>query len=169
MMIRRIIETLGLSSSSVGEISASLSETVVTHRDSTPKNYAEMVRSFGLVAAEGILQALTAANLHGAAAVYTGVGIDLSLDVSQQQLDALAAAVPQLAEACAAMKLIGRRTAPRWQASGLEQMPSDAEITAALQSIADSQAVATFFNETLNPLVSSGASKTDVKAAVAAW
>ena len=169
MSLRTVIESLGMSASSVSEVSASLSASVVTHRDSTPKNYAEMVRSFGLVAAEGILQALTAANLHGAAAVYTGVGIDLSLDVSQQQLDALAAAVPQLADVCVELKLIGRRTAPRWQASGLEQMPSDAEITAALASIADSQAVATFFNETLNPLVSSGAGKADIKAAVAAW
>jgi len=160
---------MGLAGHSVGDVTAALSQTVVTHLDSTPKTYGACARAYGARVAEAIGDAMEAGGMKRAAILYVTEGIDLSLDDSQEGLTQIAESVPELAEVCEQLKSIGRVTAPRWQAVGLDALPSEAEIVEALAAIADTQAVATFFNETLNQLVSSGAGKEQIKSAVAAW
>lgn len=125
-----IITKLNLAGKTASEVVASLAENITTHSDSSPKNYADMVREHGLEAAEGILKALKNGGLEGAAAVYTGAGIDLSLDVTQNRLHVLAMRVPQLAEVCKQLKFAGRVTMQQWEASGLTSLPTEVAVIA---------------------------------------
>lgn len=167
MTLRSTIESLGLSGRAVESVVMALSATVVTHLDSTPKNYAAMVRAFGLTMAEAILKALKAAGLDGAAALYTGNGIDLSLDVTQQQLDALAVAVPQLADVCAALKAAGKRTAPQWQASGLSKMPTEDEIKEAMAELSVEQWASSLWVGVIQPAVAERKTIEEIKLLIA--
>lgn len=161
MALRSTIESLGLSGRAVESVVMALSATVVTHLDSTPKNYAAMVRVIGPTKAEGILKSLKSAGLDGAAALYTGTGLD------QQQLEALAVAVPQLADVCAALKAAGKRTAPQWQASGLSKMPTEAEIKEAMAELSVEQWASSLWVGVIQPAVAERKTIEEIKSLIA--
>jgi hypothetical protein len=169
-MLASVIQSLGLADSTAAEIVEALIQTVVNRVDATPRTYGFIVREFGIEAAEGVLVALTAAGLNGAAATYVNVGIDLSHATAQAQLTALAAANPDIAEFCNTLKELGISHTEQWRKSGLASLPTTEEVEIALTAIADRTAVVTFLNEVLNPLLADDATtKAQIKAAVAAW
>ncbi|MGZ5508705.1 MAG: hypothetical protein ACXWKH_20215 [Limisphaerales bacterium] len=130
--------------------------------------YKGVVDRFGLQAGEGLLAAIQGAGLAGAALTYINPGIDLSLAVTQSNLASIATAVPALAVVCEALKEIGITHGTRWQLWGVSQ-PVLADITAARSENANQQAVATFMNETLNPLLATNPTPAQIKSAVSAW
>lgn len=97
--------------------------------------YNGVATQFGTSAAEGLGAAIKAAGLEVAYITYATIGFDLSLDQTQEQLETLGNAVPELANLCATMKAIGRPLAKRWQRVGLESLPSESDITAAIAEI----------------------------------
>ena len=169
-MLKNVIQSLGLAENTAAEIVEALGETVVNRVDATPRTYGFIVREYGLEAAEGVLVALTAAGLHGAAATYISPGIDLSHATAQAQLTALGAANPSIADFCNILKELGISHTEQWRKSGLEALPTTQEAETALAAIADRSKVVTFLNEVLNPLLADDATtKAQIKAAVAAW
>lgn len=128
------IQSLGLSGTAAGIRTAFDADVDLPH-DHTLWTYNGVATTFGPQAAEGLAQAMTAAGLTTAVMVYASRGFDLSLDLTRQQLDAIAAGVPALAEVCASLKAIGRPTTKRYAYAGLNSLPSEAEITAALAEI----------------------------------
>lgn len=169
-MLTNAIQSLSLTDSTAEEIVAALGETVVNRVDDTPRTYGFIVREYGLSAAEGLLVALTDAGLHGAAATYINPGIDLSHTTAQDQLTALGAANPSIADFCNTLKELGISHTEQWRNSGLDALPTTEEVETALAEIADRSDVVTFLNEVLNPLLADDATtKAQIKAAVAAW
>lgn len=169
-MLQSVIVSLGLTENTAEEIVEALGQTVVNRVDATPRTYAFIVREYGLVAAEGVLLALTSAGLNGAAATYINPGIDLSHATTQDQLTALGAANPSITDFCNTLKELGISHTERWRKSGLDALPTTQEVETALAAIADRAEVVSFLNEVLNPLLSDNATtKAQIKAAVAAW
>lgn len=133
-------------------------------------SYNGVATTFGDTAAEGLAQAMSAAGLTTAVMVYASKGFDLSLQQTQDKLDAIAVGVPPLAQVCIALKAIGRPTTTRWQFCGLSALPTEAEVAAAINTIADQQQIAALMNEVINPALSDPATTlASLKAAIAAW
>lgn len=132
------IQSLGLSGTAA-EIRTALNADVAMPHDRTLWTYNGVAQAFGSEAAEGIAQAIAAAGLPTAVTVYAARGFDLSLDQTREQLDEIATGVPALAQVCVALKAIGRPTAKRYATAGLDALPSEVEITAALAEIADDE------------------------------
>lgn len=130
-MLPEILRSLDLVDKTPAEAQAALSASVNLSHDHTLWTYNGVANQFGPAAAEGLAQAMAAAGLTTAVMVYAARGFDLSLEATQQQLDAIAAGVPQLAQVCGALKLIGRPVAPQWQVSGLGTLPTEEEIATA--------------------------------------
>jgi hypothetical protein len=169
-MLKNVIQSLGLADSTAEEIVEALGQTVVNRVDATPRTYGYIAREFSIEAAEGILIALTAAGLHGAAATYINPGIDLSHASSQAQLTALGAANSEIADFCNILKELGISHTEQWRKSGLDALPTTKEVETALVAIAEWTEVVTFLNEVLNPLLADDATtKAQIKTAVAAW
>lgn len=129
MSLVDLVAAVGVEQSDA-EIVAAASVDVPLAYNTERWTYAGVASRFGPEAAEGLSQAMTAAGLTTAVIAYATVGFDLSLDITQAQLDAIAGAVPQLADACNALKLIGRPTAKRYTQFGLDALPSESDIAA---------------------------------------
>lgn len=133
-------------------------------------SYNGVATTFGDAAAEALAQAMTTAGLATAAMVYASKGFDLSLQQTQDKLDAIAVGVPPLAQVCIALKAIGRPTTTRWEFCGLSALPTESEVAAALTTITNQQQIAALANEVINPALSNPATTlASLKAAVAAW
>lgn len=129
------IQSLGLTGTAA-EIAAAFQAEVDLPHVHDLWTYNGVANTLGPVVAEGIASAMTAAGLTTAVVVYASRGFDLSLDLTRAQLGAIAAAIPSLTEACAALKAIGRPKQVRWQHAGLGAEPSEADVTVALAQIA---------------------------------
>ena len=84
---------------------------------------------FGPNIADMINNSLIANGRQGAANLFCVRGIDLSLDQAQAGLDQLATAVPSLATACAALKLLGVWQVTMFVSRGVTWVPTVADIT----------------------------------------
>jgi len=62
-------------------------------------------------------------------------GVNFAGPVVRAQLAAAAQSAPQYAEVIGAMLAIGVTTGPRWQRAGLDALPSESDITAAIAEI----------------------------------
>lgn len=124
-------------------------ETVVIATSSAMWRYAGVAAQFQSAAAEGLYAAILAGVGPGSAATYIEPGINLSLDESQEKLDAIAAAVPALAGLCAALKEIGITHGTMWQSLGVSQ-PLLADITAARAQIVDQSKKTLAMNALIN-------------------
>lgn len=86
--------------------------------------------------AEAILAALKSSGMLGVADLYTGKGIDLSLDESQAFLTGLGNAQPQLKELCDELKRCGVRPQTKWQeVCGESPLPTIEEVAAAQAAV----------------------------------
>lgn len=132
------IQSLGLTGTAA-EIRTALNVDVDLPHDHALWRYVGVAETFGDEAAEGIGAEMRAAGLVSAADSYAHPGFDLSLDKTREKLDAIAANAPPLAQVCAALKAIGRPTAKRYATVGLNALPEESEITAALSEIADNE------------------------------
>jgi len=169
-MLTNVIQSLGLADSTAEEIVAALNQTVVNQTNTARRSFDDITLLFDLEAAETMYSVLIAAGLPATAATFVGKGIDLSLPKAQDQLTALGAANPDIAEFCNTLKELGISHTEQWRKSGLDALPTTQQVEAALTSIADRTAVVTFLNEVLNPLLADDATtKAQIKAAVAAW
>lgn len=92
--------------------------------DEATWSIAGMAREFGAEAAEGIYQALDGAGLCGLALRFCSVGIDAGDPQWTTQVDALAAATPDLAPLAPTIRDLGHDTRPMWERLGLPEAPS---------------------------------------------
>lgn len=162
------IQQVGLDKTDA-EIVAALGATVAKPYNTERWTYAGVAEQFGPAAAEGIGAAMQAAGLTVAVTAYATVGFDLSLQQTQDNLDAIAANVPTLSAVCAALKLIGRPVGPRWSVMSLPALPSEAEVAAARRRINVSQRWSELSNDVVSPILAT-ASWEEIKTAIqAAW
>lgn len=159
------IQQVGLDKTDA-EIVAALGVTVAKPYNTERWTYAGVAEQFGPAAAEGIGAAMQAAGLTVAVTAYATVGFDLSLQQTQDNLDAIAANVPTLSAVCAALKLIGRPIGARWAVMGLPALPSESEVAAARRKITVSQWWSNVANEIVSPMLDT-ATITEIKAAIA--
>lgn len=129
-----VIRLIGTEKTST-EILGILDTTVVKSTDSLPRNYSDVVNLFGLEAAEGILQVLKGAGLDGAASIYTGRGIDLSLEVTQNQLTSIGTTHPEFSEICESLKNLGISRWKNYEKYGLTALPTEQDVSDALSYI----------------------------------
>jgi len=87
-------------------------------------SYAGIAERFGLPVAETIYQAIIAAGLAGLATRFASVGLDAGDPQWEQQVDALAAGVPELAALAGEIRDLGYDTRPQWQVLGLTEEPT---------------------------------------------
>ena len=87
-------------------------------------SYAGIAERFGLPVAETIYQAIIAAALAGLATRFASVGLDAGDPQWEQQVDALAAGVPELAALAGEIRDLGYDTRPQWQVLGLTEEPT---------------------------------------------
>lgn len=162
------VQEIGLDKTDA-EIVAALGATVARPYNTERWTYAGVAETFGPEAAEGIGAAMQAAGLTVAVTAYATVGFDLSLQQTQDNLDAIAANVPPLATACNALKLIGRPLAARWSSMGLPSLPSESDIAAARRKITVSQRWSEMANDVVSPILET-ATWDEIKTAIeGAW
>ena len=87
-------------------------------------SYAGIAERFGLPVAETIYQAIIAAGLTGLATRFASLGLDAGDPQWEQQVDALAAGVPELAGIVGEIRDLGYDTRPQWQLLGLTEEPT---------------------------------------------
>jgi hypothetical protein len=87
-------------------------------------SYAGIAERFGLPVAETIYQAIIAAGLTGLATRFASLGLDAGDPQWEQQVDALAAGVPELASLAGEISDLGYDTRPQWQVLGLASEPT---------------------------------------------
>lgn len=139
-MLIQVILQQGLSGTPT-EVRAALNTYVDLPHNHELWTYNGVANAFGDQAAEGLAQAMTTAGLTTAVMVYASKGFDLSLQQTQDKLDAIAAGVPPLADVCEALKAIGRPTKIRWDHVGLLALPTENDILLAQQAIADGETI----------------------------
>lgn len=94
-------------------------------------------------------------------------GVNFAGPVVRAQLAAAAQQSPEYATVIAAMLAIGATTGPRWQRAGLQSLPTEQQIQAALNTIEAQQKFAQFANETLPQMITAGTTWAAVKSAFA--
>lgn len=140
-------------------------------------SYSGVVVNFGEVAAEGLAQAMTGVGLTTAVITYATVGMDLSLQKTQDNLTAISIAVPQLKDACDALKLIGRPVSKKWVVEGLSELPDKSVIGSVIDEIIEDRIkeetysevqrwTSTINNEIILPMLSAGKTIDEIKAAI---
>lgn len=144
-----------------GEIRDELSVDVDLPYNTERWSAAGVAARFGAVVAEGIGAAMVAAGMNTLHMTYATFGLDLSLDETQGHLAAIAAGAlaletpnQPLADACNALKAIGRPTAKRYTQYGLDALPSESDVAAAKVQLDKQQRWAHFANEVAGPMVS---------------
>lgn len=150
-ILANVLTSLGLSS--VQSASEILGAEVVASTNSTRYNYADAVEMFGVTTAEAIKTTLEQAGMSGAAVLYCGQGIDLSLPATQTGLASLATLAPALADAFNRLAAIGVTRGPKWEVMGLDSMPTTEAIQSALAENETRHGFTTMLNECVNPLV----------------
>jgi len=93
-------------------------------------SYAGIAEKYNVQTAETIYQAIIAAGLTGLATRFASLGLDAGDPQWEQQVDALAAGVPELAALAGEIRDLGYDTRPQWQVLGLTTVPTLEEITA---------------------------------------
>lgn len=93
-------------------------------------SYAGIAERFSLPVAETIYQAILAAGLTGLATRFASLGLDAGDPQWEQQVDALASQVPELAALAGEIRDLGYDTRPQWQVLGLSTVPTLEEVTA---------------------------------------
>ena len=115
-------------------------------------SYSGVALRFGDIAAEGLLAAIQEAGLVGAAQVYLGRGIQLSLPAVQDKLTAIGLAHPELTTVCNQLKEIGITHGTRWRKWGMGA-PTLEQIAAARQEPTEAMKIAALMNETVLPYI----------------
>lgn len=93
-------------------------------------SYAGIAERFSLPVAEAIYQAIVAAGLTGLATRFASLGLDAGDPQWEQQVDALASQVPELAALAGEIRDLGYDIRPQWQVFGLANEPTLDEVTA---------------------------------------
>lgn len=135
MTLADAIQFAGLTGTAA-EIRTALGQIVDLPQCTDLWSYNGVARRYGTQLAEGFGAAIKAAGLEVAYIRYATTGFDLSESETQGQLDQLAAINHRFADLCNSLKEIGRPKQPRWQQYGLNALPSEADITAAITEIA---------------------------------
>ena len=143
-------------------------QSMVTQKSSKLWSYDVIAKDsrFGPNIADMINNSLIANGRQGAANLFCVQGIDLSLDQAQAGLDQLATAVPSLATACAALKLLGVWQVSVFTSRGVTWSPVVSDITfhrAANVAAANWQHVA---NDIMPLLLANGSNWSTMKAAI---
>lgn len=159
----------GKQSTPADQILAGLTASVVLSTDTTLHGYVWVARNYGDAAAEGILAAIQGAGLPGAAAAYTSYGFDLSDQLTQDKLDAIALAVPTLATLCGQLKRAGINGGQQWQVEQLPTQPTFDTITSALAEVVNFLQVENFNLNCVQVAINAGKSIPEIKALVAAY
>ena len=87
-------------------------------------SYAGIAERFSLLVAETIYQAIIAAGLTGLATRFASLGLDAGDPQWEQQVDALAEGVPELAALAGEIRDLGYDTRSQWQLLGLTEEPT---------------------------------------------
>jgi len=141
-------------------------ETVVIGGTDELWSYSGVALEFGDVAAEGLLQAIQGAGLVGAAQVYLGRGMQLSLPQVQEKLTTIGQSAPALSALCAALKEIGITHGTRWQLLGVDQ-PTVEQIAAARAVNAFNEWAAQVINEIIPAARAAGKTIEETKTLIA--
>lgn len=160
------IKTAGLTGTAT-EVRTALGLSFAMPYNTERWTYDGVALMFGAAAAEGLGAAMRGAGLEMAAIRYATIGFELHIDETQNNLTALANAVPQLTDVCNALKAIGRPVVPRWESLGLSSLPSLEDVQTALNLLNSEAWVVNLINEILNPSVNEGKSVEEIKALVA--
>jgi hypothetical protein len=148
------------------EIVAVLNASTVQKSDSTRYTWAGLMLRFGTATCMGLSQLLdTIKGSDPIKSVLINPGVDFSLDETQGMLDQLAPALG--AESTAALKAIGRWTVTPYNDAGFDGQVTIEQVTAARTAVVTESWWATVQNEIVNPLLAAGASKAEIKAAIA--
>jgi len=127
------------------DIVTNLSTSVVISEDTTLHNNVWISDNCpseigdGVALAEELYNAIISAGLNSFAVTYCSTGMSLAAQQTQDKLTLIAASTPTLAALCNWLKSVGRVTGTMWQTQGLEALPLESDIQAALTSITSMQ------------------------------
>jgi hypothetical protein len=161
MSLRDAILSVGVDATAE-DIIAALNADVSLPYDRTLRGYGYVAERFGVEAAEGLAQAMDAAGLTTAKVAYATVGFDLSHDLTQAHLSAIAAASNTLAPVCVALMQTGRPLMKRFQQFGLEALPTTGEVESDRSKLLNEQWLAAWLNEVAWPAVASGKTRAEI-------
>jgi hypothetical protein len=137
-------------------------------KDHSLWNYTRVYQAFGLTVAEAVFQRLIADGMEAAALTYKDPGIDVSLDESQAALLSWGSD-PVIGASALALRAIGVQRNPKWTLYGFPSAPTESDVSAARLSRTEKAESQQFSDEVWNALIRSGATKAQLKAAVAGW
>ena len=140
----------------------------IVTKDRSLWNYHRVYQTYGLKIAEAVYDRLNKDGMEAAALTYKEPGIDLSLDESQDAL-LLWGTDPVIGGSALELRAIGVQRQPRWKSMGFPTAPTVEDVAQAQNRRDEQLGIERFLNEIWSPLLSSGATKDQLKSAVAGW
>jgi hypothetical protein len=140
----------------------------IVTKDHSMWNYTRVYQAYGLLVAEAVFQRLIADGMEAAALTYKDPGIDVSLDESQAALLSWGSD-PVIGVSALALRAIGVQRNPQWKLFGFPCAPTESDVSAARLSRAEKAESQRFSDEVWNVMLRSGATKVQLKSAVAGW
>lgn len=140
----------------------------IVTKDHSLWNYNRVYQAYGLHVAEAVFDRLRSDGMEAAALTYKEPGIDISLDESQDALLSWGSD-PVIGGPSLALRAIGVQRQSRWKSFGFPAAPTEADVVAARLSRSEFAEVQRFVNETWEPMIRSGSTKSMLKSAVAGW
>jgi len=137
-------------------------------KDHSLWNYTRVYQAYGLIVAEAVFQRLNADGMEAAALTYKDPGIDVSLDESQAALLSWGSD-PVIGASALALRSIGVQRNPKWKLYGFPSAPTESDVSVARLSRTEKAESQRFSDEVWNAMIRSGATKAQLKAAVAGW
>lgn len=140
----------------------------IVTRDHSLWNYTRVYQAYGLHVAEAVFDRLKADGMEAAALTYKDPGIDISLDESQAALLSWGSD-PVIGVPSLALRAIGVNRQPHWKSLGFPTAPTESEVASARLIRSETENVQRFATETWDAMIRQGATKDQLKSAVAGW